>query len=164
MMEYEIADIMFLVKCLKSSSDHFNICDFVEFCAHSTRGSSSLKLKHKLCRTHLDRNFYFNRIPRLWNSLPTLDINLPLPAIKSRSQQFFWDHFMSNFDSNNMCSFHYLCPCPRCSHNPVNMHFSHSFIFVLSCPAAGSMPVVRQHSLSHSHSIFIFTHFWLSVL
>ena len=45
MMEYEIADIMFLVKCLKSSSDHFNICDFVEFCAHSTRGSSSLKLK-----------------------------------------------------------------------------------------------------------------------
>ena len=63
MMEYEIADNMFLVKCLKSSSDHFNICDFVEFCAHSTRGSSSLKLKHKLCRTHLDRNFYFNRIP-----------------------------------------------------------------------------------------------------
>ena len=128
MMEYEIADIMFLVKCLKSSSDHFNICDFVEFCAHSTRGSSSLKLKHKLCRTHLDRNFYFNRIPRLWNSLPTLDINLPLPAIKSRLRQFFWDQFMSKFDSNNTCSFHYLCPCPRCSHNPVNMHFSHSLV------------------------------------
>ena len=128
MMEYEIADIMFLVKCLKSSSDHFNICDFVEFCAHSTRGSSSLKLKHKLCRTHLDRNFYFNRIPRLWNSLPTLDINLPLPAIKSRLRQFFWDHFMSNFDSNNTCSFHNLCPCPRCSHNPVNVHFSHSLV------------------------------------
>ena len=34
MMEYEIADIMFLVKCLKSSSDHFNIYDFVEFCIH----------------------------------------------------------------------------------------------------------------------------------
>ena len=88
-------------------------------------------LKHKLCRTHLDSNFYFNRIPRLWNSLPTLDTNLPLPAIKSRLRQFFWDNFMSNFDSNNTCSFHYLCPCPRCSHNPVNMHFSHSLAITL---------------------------------
>ena len=31
MMEYEIIDIMFLVKSIKFPSDHFNICDFVEF-------------------------------------------------------------------------------------------------------------------------------------
>ena len=68
MMEYEIADIMFFVKSLKFPSDHFKISEFVEFCSHPTRGSSSLKLKHSLCRTDLDRNFYFNRIPRLWNS------------------------------------------------------------------------------------------------
>ena len=126
MMEYEIADIMFLVKCLKSPSDHFNIYDFIDFCTHPSRGSSCLKLKHKRCRTNLDSNFYFNRIPRLWNSLPTLDINLPLNTIKSRLRQLFWNHFMSNFDSSNICSFHYLCPCPRCSKNPVNMHYSHT--------------------------------------
>ena len=38
------------------------------------------------------------------------------------------DHFISNFDSNNMCSFYYLCPCPWCSNNPVNMHFNHSLV------------------------------------
>ena len=123
MMEYEIADIMFLVKSIKFPSDHFRFCDYVQFCSHPTRGSSNLKLKHSLCRTEIERNFYFNRIPRLWNSLPTLDINLPLSVIKSGIRQFFWNHFVSNFDSNNVCTYHYLCPCLKCSKLPVNMHF-----------------------------------------
>ena len=71
MMEYEIADIMFLVRSIKFPSDHFRFCDYVQFCSHPTRGSSNLKLKHSLCRTEIERNFYFNRIPRLWNSLST---------------------------------------------------------------------------------------------
>ena len=122
-MEYEIADIMFLVKSIKFPSDHFRFCDYVQFCSHPTRGSSNLKLKHSLCWTEIERNFYFNRIPRLWNSLPTLDINLPLSVIKSGIRQFFWNHFVSNFDSNNVCTYHYLCPCVKCSKLPVNMHF-----------------------------------------
>ena len=133
-MEYEIADIMFLVKSIKFPSDHFRFCDYVQFCSHLTRGSSNLKLKHSLCRTEIERNFYFNRIPRLWNfyfnrihrlwnSLPTLDINLPLSVIKSGIRQFFWNHFVSNFDSNNVCTYHYLCPFVKCSKLPVNMHF-----------------------------------------
>lgn len=36
MMEYEIADIMFLMKCLKFSSVHFNIYDFVDLCTHAS--------------------------------------------------------------------------------------------------------------------------------
>jgi hypothetical protein len=135
MMEYEIADIMFLVKSIKFPSDHFRFCDYVQFCSHPTRGSSNLKLKHYLCRTEIERNFYFNRITRLWNSLPTLDINLPLSVIKSGIRQFFWNHFVSNFDSNNVCTYHYLCPC-------VNIYLSLSHfctLFIVNC-------VVKQNN------------------
>ena len=113
----KIADIMFLVKSIKFPSDHFMFC-------HPIRGSSNFKLKHSLCRTEIkERNIYFNRIPRLWNSLHTPDVNLPLSVIKSGIRQFFLNHFMSNFVSNNVCTYHYLCPCLKCSKLPVNMHF-----------------------------------------
>ena len=114
---------MFLVKSIKFPSDHFRFCDYVQFFSHRTRGSSNLKLKHSLCRTEIEWNFNFNRIPRLWNSLRSLDINLPLSVIKSGICKFFWDHFMSNFDSNNVHTYHYLCPCQKCFKLPVNMHF-----------------------------------------
>ena len=124
MMEFEIVDIMFLVKSVKFPSGHFNIHEFVQFCSYSTRAGHSFKLKHPLCRTNYERNFYFNRIPRLWNSLPFLDITLSPSVIKSKLRAYFWDHFMSNFNSNNLCTYHYLCPCPKCSQLPVKMHFN----------------------------------------
>ena len=37
MMEYEIADIMFLIKSLKNPSSHFNILDFITFNISNTR-------------------------------------------------------------------------------------------------------------------------------
>ena len=124
MMEFELVDIMFLVKSVKFPSGHFNIHEFVQFCSHPTRAGHSFKLKHLLCRSNYERNFYFNRIPRLWNSLPFLDITLSLSVIKSKLRAYFWDHFMLNFNSNNLCTYHYLCPCPKCSQLPVKMHFN----------------------------------------
>ena len=46
MMEYEIADIMFLIKLLKSPSSHFNIADFISLNISNTRSSLYLKLRH----------------------------------------------------------------------------------------------------------------------
>ena len=40
MMEYEIADIMFLIKSLKIPSSHLNILDFITFNISNTRSSS----------------------------------------------------------------------------------------------------------------------------
>ena len=120
MMEYEIAYTMFLVKSIKFPPDHFRFCDYVQFCSHPTRGSSNLKLKHSLCRTEIERSFYFNRIPRLWNSLPTLDINLPLSVIKSGIINLCQILILT------MCVLivcMYSCPCLKCSKLPVNMHF-----------------------------------------
>ena len=45
-------------------------------------------------RTNSARHFYFNRIPRLWNSLPTFDLDQSVSSIKRGVQQFFWDHFI----------------------------------------------------------------------
>ena len=81
MMEFEIADIIFFVKSLKYPSDHFNICNFVQFSTISTRSSTFFKLRHSICSNKTKSNFYFNRIPRLWNSLPSLDIDLPLSSL-----------------------------------------------------------------------------------
>ena len=92
MMELEIADNLLLVKSVKFPSDYFNIHEFVQFCSHSTRAGHGFKLKHPLCRSNYERNFYFNRIPRLWNSLPSFDITLSPPAIKSKLRAYFWDH------------------------------------------------------------------------
>ena len=127
-MELEIADILFLIKSLTFPSEHFNnIRTLFKFCDNPTRSSSHFKLRHSFCKNQAERNFYFNRIPRLWNSLPSFDIDLAIATIKSRLRNFFWIQFISHFDPDNVCSYHYVCPCQKCSKLPISMHFT-SFI------------------------------------
>ena len=75
MMQLELYDVMFFIRNLKGPTDAFNIYDHVTFHTGSTRSSTHLKLKHVLSRTNSARHFYFNRMPRLWNSLPTIDVD-----------------------------------------------------------------------------------------
>ena len=126
MMEFEIADIIFLIKAFKSPTDHFDINNFVQLSYHKTRASTYFKLKHSICHTTSHKNFYFNRIPCLWNSLPPIDITLSISTIKTKLRRHFWEKFMTSFDSNIICTYHYLCPCTQCSRLPVNMQFNQS--------------------------------------
>ena len=71
MMEFEIADILFLIKSIKYPSNHFDITHFISFSSSNTRSSSYFKIQHKRTKTNVQGHFYFNRIPKLWNS-PTL--------------------------------------------------------------------------------------------
>ena len=114
MMEFETADILFLIKSIKYPSIHFNITHFISFSSSNTRSSSAFKIQHKRTKSNVQGHFYLNRIPRLWNSLPSLDTNLSTSTVNSKLRQFFWNHFISNFDSHNPCTFHYLCPCLNC--------------------------------------------------
>ena len=106
MMEYEIADIMFLIKSLKNPSSHFNILDFITFNISNTRSSSYLKLRHSVCKSNIQGHFYFHRIniPRLWNSLPLIDTSFSIRSIRAQLRHHFWNHFIANFDPNNLCS------------------------------------------------------------
>ena len=73
MLLYEYYDIIFFFKCLKSPSS-FNINNYVSFASSSTRSSANSKLLHTKSTTNSSHHFYFNRLPRLWNSLPVLSL------------------------------------------------------------------------------------------
>ena len=119
----ELHDVMFAVACLKSSHKKFDILNFIIFSSQTTRSSSQFKLVHQQAYSTRSRHFYFNCLPRLWNSLPPIDLELCYKYItcKCHLRNHLWDHFTRNFDSHRSCTFHYVCPCVSCSqlfHSP----------------------------------------------
>ena len=113
---FELQDIMFLTKCLQDPSDSINIGKYVKFASSNTRANTFNKLTHNLTKTSNGRNFYFNRVVRLWNSFPPhlIDLSLSYTTLKFRIQTFLWNHFQTSFNPNNVHSFHFLCPCSQC--------------------------------------------------
>ena len=68
---YEINDLMFLIKSLKSPSDNFEIRDHITFTSNSTRSGTHHKLTHPRTTSAVQRHFYFNKISRLYNLPPS---------------------------------------------------------------------------------------------
>ena len=95
---FELVDVMFFIKSLKAPTSNFNITDYVTFSSSTTRSSSGLKLIHNFSSNNKVRNFYFNRLARLWNSFPIIDLHLPINTIKGQLKQYLWKHFMNNFN------------------------------------------------------------------
>ena len=73
-------------------------------------------------RLNLTRHFYFNRLPRLWNSLlhSITDISQPISSVKSDIQAYFWDNFIANFNPGNSYTFHYSYS--KCMSLPVSFN------------------------------------------
>jgi len=120
---YEINDLMFLIKSLKSPSDNFQIRDHITFTSNSTRSGTHHKLVHPRS-TSATHHFHFNRITRLYNYLPVIDTSLPINTIKRKLIQYLWTHFLNNFNPDSVCSFHILCPCHQCSRQPISTNFN----------------------------------------
>ena len=98
--------------------------EYVSFSSCGTRSSSSFKLKHMSSKCNRQLHSYFFRLPRIWNSLPPIDpYTVSFSTIKSRITSHLIDHFLENFDSDNPCTYHYTCPCHKCSKTPVNLHY-----------------------------------------
>ena len=76
---------MFFVKSLKEPTAHFNIYKYVHFSKSPTRSASFSKLIFTLSQavSSIHQHFYFNRIVRLWNYMPTIDLSLPTDLIKT---------------------------------------------------------------------------------
>ena len=119
MYMFELYDAMFFIKSLKASSSCFCIKDFVSFAHCNTRSSTTGKLQHIYSCNNYTKNFYFNRLPQIWNSLPPIDLSLSIPVIKTMLYKFLWNHFLLNFQSNNPCTFHFVCPCCSCANSPL---------------------------------------------
>ena len=87
---FEINDIMFFIKSYKSSSPtHFNIHDYIEIRNSNTRSSTFTKMTHQRSSSNIFHNSYFCRLPRLWNSLPPIDLSSPTNTIKYKLLHFY---------------------------------------------------------------------------
>ena len=117
------SDILFFIKSIKNPSDKFDILNYTNFTTGSTR-SAGTKLYPKTAHINPIMNSYFYRLPRLWNSLPIIDLSQSLDVIKPKLKAFLWNHFLANFD-NTPCTFHYLCPCTRCSKTPAPTNYNY---------------------------------------
>ena len=116
-MYLEYLDIKFLLRALKNNShpaNNFNIYDHISFHSSTTRAGTHFKLIHTSPKSTRSSHTYFHRIPRLWNKLPTFDLSLSVDCNCMKLRNFLWHHFMNEFDSNNPCSFYFMCPCPKC--------------------------------------------------
>ena len=110
MYYYEIQDIIFLVKCIKDPPDNLDVFQYISFSSKIRPGN----LKFNYRRSTKTRFFYFNRIVKLWNLLPPLDLSNSLATIQRNLTEHFHHHFLKNFSPDNICSFHYSCPCCKC--------------------------------------------------
>ena len=116
-MQLELYDIMFFIRCLKTPdpSNTFPMQSYVHFSEVNTRSSTHLKLMHSLCKSNITHHLYFNRLPRLWNSLPPINLDHSILTIRNQVLEAFWSHSESHFLSTNPCTFHYnICPCSVC--------------------------------------------------
>ena len=133
---------------------------FVKFSEHGTRSSSSSKMLHDSSATNSARNKFFNRVPRLWNSVPTINLTQSEETIK---QNFFLhNHFLAKFNPSDTCTFHFLCPCVNCFYSPCSfltvstaaVQTVSISIFLLSCLILLSLYTVKVTSLHSSSHIF----------
>ena len=125
----ELQDILFAIKSLKSPTNKFNINNFISFNSSTTRSGASNKL---LIPQHLNNtagHSYFHRLPSLWNAMPIMDMNLLYVTLKYQLKIFLWNHFLTNFNESNNCTFHILCPCRTCHQSrPTITNFKHLWL------------------------------------
>ena len=121
---FELNDLLFFIKSMKNPSPHFDITKWIHLNTNVTRSSTHLKLVHNRTKYNSSHHFYFNRLPRLWNSLPPINLELSTETIKHQLNNTFWTIFTSNFDSNNFCTYHVKCPCSRCNLTPITPLFN----------------------------------------
>ena len=124
MMVLELSDLMFFIRSIKNPTTSFDNTKFINFSNNLTRLSSYFRLKHTRSSNNLTKNFYFNRLPRIWNNLPSININHSANTIKSTLKSHFWTHFLNYFDSDCPCTYHYYCPCNKCLSTPAHTFYN----------------------------------------
>ena len=114
----DLSDILFFIKSIKQPSNHFNIFHYVSFSSSNTRSSSKNKLRtyviNILQTTNNTTHILQDLIPRLWNYLPPVDLDQPFITIKTQIYDHLLNHFKSNFNQLDPCTFHYRCTCSNC--------------------------------------------------
>ena len=95
----------------------------------NTRLATSNKLQHNRSTDMMANNFYFKRLPRLWNALPIIDINLHPDNIKQKLLHYFWNHFEATSLHQIPVTFLFSAVAPSVTINPPPL----TLIFLISC-------------------------------
>ena len=114
----EVQDIMFFISLVQSPPDNFNLSNFIKFSSSATRSSTMHKIHSAsthIPRLNSTRHFYFNRIVRIWNSLPPLNLDLSYQSLKHSILDLYWDYFVDHYDINIPCSWSKACLCTSCT-------------------------------------------------
>ena len=114
---------MFFIKSYKSPHPGFNITDYITFATGNTRLATHQKLNHTRSSDNITKNFYLNRLPRIWNHLPVINLDLSVITIKQKLCIYLWNHFLSHFNPDIKCTYSFLCPCVNCSKFPRTPNF-----------------------------------------
>ena len=114
---YEYIDLVLLVHSLKYPDASFDITSYIKFSSLNTRSNSKAKLLFHYAPSNASRHYYFNRIPRLWNALPPIDLTQSFSTIKMKIREILWSHFLDHFDTDDYCTYHVICPCLHCHTN-----------------------------------------------
>ena len=115
-MLYELNDILFFLRSLKDPSSGIRMTDYISFVDTGTRSANTFKLKYFCSKTNQSSQCsYFTRLPRLWNSFPRINLDLPFPVIKKKLVKYLWSCFISKFESFHPCTFYFVCPCNCCT-------------------------------------------------
>ena len=117
MYVYDYYDIICFIKYFKYPSNYFDISQYVTFSHGNTRSTSHNKLHHKYSTNNLPHNSYFCRLPRIWSAPPPMNLSKPLTVLRSSIIETFWNYFMINFESEDPCTYHFVCPCRNCYSN-----------------------------------------------
>ena len=147
-MYLELNDIIFYLKSRTSLCPSFDITKFISPIVSNTRSNAD-KLKHVYNPSTSSKHFYFHQLPRLWNALPVIDTYQPLNMIKRKLKFFLSSHFINNFNATDPCTFHFLCPCYKCSATP-----QPRVLFHFKMPAQASTPSELPHQLSHTSVLY----------
>ena len=129
MYTLDLNDIMFFIKNLKNRHDGFDIKSYISFVTGNTRLATSNKLQHNRSTDMMANNFYFNRLPRLWNALPIIDINLHPDNIKQKLLHYFWNHLKLLSIHQIPVIFLFSAVAPSVTINPPPL----TLIFLISC-------------------------------
>ena len=104
----DLNDVMFFIK---NYLNGFNINNYIKFATGNTCSALSNKLQQTRSSNITSKNFYYNRLRRIWNTLilPVIDLNDHSTRIKSKLSKYLWIHFSENFNPAIACSFSLSC-------------------------------------------------------
>ena len=82
MYTFDLSDVMFFIKSYKSPHAGFDITKYISFATGNTQHATHYKLNQTRFSDNITKIFYFNRLPRIWNHLPVIDLDLNVLTIK----------------------------------------------------------------------------------